>query len=114
MRKAENKASFMMFTRESVIALKQLHLVDIVDVNQHTKKKSEIFYWHGMVDDVKNYIKTCQKCQHQGKIFKKISPDLQSIPTESEVMKQVGVDLCNLPEVDGFKHLIVLIDYFSK
>ena len=23
-------------------------------------------------------------------------------------------DLCNLPEVDGFKHLIVCIDYFSK
>ena len=67
-----------------------------------------------MVDDVQNYIKTCQKCQHQGKIFKKISPDLQSIPIEIEVMKQVGVDLCNLPEVDGFKHLIVLIDYFSK
>ena len=29
-------------------------------------------------------------------------------------MKQVEVDLCNLPEVDGFKPLIVLIDYFSK
>ena len=78
------------------------------------QKISERFDWHGMVDDVKNYIKTCQKCQHQGTIFKKISPDLQSIPIESEVMKQVGVDLCNLPEVDGFKHLIVLIDYFSK
>ena len=78
------------------------------------QKISERFYWHGMVDDVKNYIKTCHKCQHQGKIFKKISPDLQSIPIESEVMKQVGVDLCNLPEVDGFEHLIVLIDYFSK
>ena len=78
------------------------------------QKISERFYWHGMVDDVKNYIKTCQKCQYQGKIFKKISPDLQSIPMESEMMKQVGVDLRNLPEVNGFKHLIVLIDYFSK
>ena len=29
-------------------------------------------------------------------------------------MTQVGVGLCNLPEVGGFKHLIVLIDYFSK
>ena len=78
------------------------------------QKISERFYWHGMVDDVKNYAKTCQKCQHQGKFLKKISPDLQSIPIESEMMKQVGVDLCNLPEVDRFKHLIVLIDYFSK
>ena len=29
-------------------------------------------------------------------------------------MKQVGVDICNLPEVDGYRHVIVLIDYFSK
>ena len=67
-----------------------------------------------MVDDVKNYIKTCQKCQQQGKIFKRISPDLQSIPVDAKVMQQVGVDLCNLPEVNDYKRLIVLMDYFSK
>ena len=74
------------------------------------QKVSERFYWHGMVDDVKNYIRTCQKCQKQGKRVKKISPELQSI----HVMQQIGVDICNLPEMNGYKHLIVLIDYFSK
>lgn len=78
------------------------------------QKVSQRFYWHGMVDDVKSYIKTCQKCQQHGKLIKKISPELQSIPIEPNVMKQVGIDLCNLPEVNGYKHLIVLIDYFSK
>ena len=29
-------------------------------------------------------------------------------------MKQIGIDICNLPEVDGCRHLIVCIDYFSK
>jgi hypothetical protein len=29
-------------------------------------------------------------------------------------MKQVGVDLCGLPEVEGYHYLIVCIDYFSK
>ena len=29
-------------------------------------------------------------------------------------MKQVGVDICNLPDVDGYQHVIILIDYFSK
>ena len=29
-------------------------------------------------------------------------------------MKQVGVDICNLPKVDGHRHVIVVIDYFSK
>lgn len=32
----------------------------------------------------------------------------------SEVMKEIGADLCNLPEIDGFKHLIVCIYCFSK
>ena len=29
-------------------------------------------------------------------------------------MKQMGVDLCSLPEVDGYNTLVVAIDYFSK
>ena len=29
-------------------------------------------------------------------------------------MVQIGVDICNLPEVQGFKHIVVAIDYFSK
>ena len=66
-----------------------------------------------MIRDIKEYIIICKSCQQQGKIFK-ISPELKSIPLPNEVMKQTGIDLCTLPEVDGFKHLIVCIDYFSK
>ena len=29
-------------------------------------------------------------------------------------MQQIEIDVCNLPEVDGFKHLDVCIDYFTK
>ena len=75
---------------------------------------SERFFWHGMIEDIKEYIKICKSCQQQGKIFKKISPELKSIPVPNQVMKQIGIDLCTLPEVDAFKHLIVCIDYFSK
>ena len=78
------------------------------------QKVSKGFFWHGMIEDIKEYIKICKSCQQQGKIFKKISPELNSIPVPNEVMKQIGIDLCTLPEVDGFKHLIVCIDYFSK
>ena len=79
------------------------------------QKLSERFFWHGMVADVKRYIKACEKCQKQDKIFSRISAELHSIPITPNVMHQVGVDICNLPEVNGMKHdLIVLIDYFSK
>ena len=39
---------------------------------------------------------------------------LKSISLPPSVMKQVEVDICNLPEVDGYLHVIVLIDYLSE
>ena len=29
-------------------------------------------------------------------------------------MQHIGINICSLPEADGVKHLIVLIEYFSK
>ena len=63
---------------------------------------------------MKANIKQCENCQRQTNTFKKISQELQSISIPTEVMKQIDIDICNLPEVDGYKHLIVCIDYFSK
>ena len=31
-----------------------------------------------------------------------------------EVMKPIRVNICNLQEVNGYKHLVFCIDYFSK
>ena len=31
-----------------------------------------------------------------------------------EVMQQIGIEIYSLPEVDGFKHLIICIEYFRK
>ena len=78
------------------------------------QKISERFFWHNMFDDVSNFVNRCELCHKQGKMEKSISPELQSVPVPPEVMKQIGIDICNLPEVDGFKHLVVCIDYFSK
>ena len=30
------------------------------------------------------------------------------------VIQQIGIYICSLPEVDGFKHLVFCIDYFCK
>ena len=35
------------------------------------QKISERFFWHGMIEDIKKYIKICKSCQQQGKICKK-------------------------------------------
>ena len=86
----------------------------IVAVSLRTKKFSERFFWHSMIEDIKEYIKICISCEQQGKIFKKINLELKSIPVPYSVMKQNGINLNTLPEVDGFRHLVVSIDYFSK
>ena len=44
------------------------------------QKISERFVWHGMIEDINEYINICKSCLQQGKIFKKISPELKSIP----------------------------------
>ena len=56
------------------------------------QKISEQFFWHG-IEDIKEYIKICKKLRKHGKIFKKISPELKSIPIPNEMMKQIGIDL---------------------
>ena len=43
---------------------------------------------------------------------KKNMPDLQSMPVPNKFIQQIWID--NFPEVDGFKHLIVCIDYFAE
>ena len=40
--------------------------------------------------------------------------ELHVIPVPTAVMNQIGVDICNLPEVDGYCCLVVCTDYFSK
>ena len=35
-------------------------------------------FWHGMLNDVAEFVKRCHQCQQHGKIAKKISPELQS------------------------------------
>ena len=74
------------------------------------QKISERFFWHNIFDDVYSFVKHCEL----NKMEKSISPELQTVPVPPEVMKQIGIDICNLPEVDGFQHLVVYIDYFSK
>ena len=43
-----------------------------------------------------------------------MSSELHSIPIKTEVMQQIGIDIYSFPEVDGFKDLVVCIEYFSK
>ena len=70
------------------------------------QKCAERFFWHNMLGGVGEYVRRCGLCQKHEKMQTLISPELQSVSVPSEVMKQIGVDVCNLPEVNGYKHLV--------
>ena len=77
------------------------------------EKIAQRFFWCNTSNDISDFVKKYEQCQKQGDL-KSPKADLKPITIPSIVMKQVGVDICNLPETDGYCHDIVLIDYFSK
>ena len=81
--------------------------------NSTYQKIAQSFFWFKISNDISDFVKKCEQCQKQGDL-KPPKADLKPIPIPSTVMMQVGVDICNLPETDGYCHVIVLIDYFSK
>ena len=81
--------------------------------NSTYEKIAQRFFWYNMSNDICDFVKKCEQCQKQGNL-KSSQADLKPIPIPSTVMKQVGVDICNLPKTNGCCHLVVLIDYFSK
>ena len=76
-------------------------------------KIAQRFFWHNITAGINDYVKSYQQFQKQDDL-KSPKVELKLIPVPSIVMKQVEVDICNLPEVDKYRHVIVLIDYFSK
>ena len=64
--------------------------------------------------DVTDYIQKCDCCQRQSSLPPNIKNEMHSVPVSPQVKKQVGLDLCSLPEVDSYYHLIVWNDYSIK
>ena len=46
--------------------------------------------------------------------IKKASSELHSIPIITEVMQQIGIDICSLPEVECFTHLTICSSIVNK
>ena len=75
---------------------------------------SKRFYWRSVEADVSTYIKSCAQCQKVNPKLSNEAPKLHSVPVPNAVMKQIGIDICSLPETNDYKYLVVAIDYFSK
>jgi hypothetical protein len=68
-----------------------------------------------MIDDVRSYITTCQKCQ-QSKIFpSKAHSLLQPIPPSTAPWSEITADfITGLPKSSGYNAIFVVVDHFTK
>ena len=59
----------------------------------HVVYKIECFHVYNIIDDVANFV--------QDELQNSQTPELQSVPVSTAVMKQIGIDICNLLEING-------------
>ena len=77
----------------------------------HRDKKStyekilQRFFWYNISNGISDFDKKCEQCQKQCDL-KFPKGNLKPIAIPSTVMKQVGIDNCNLPETGGYCHII--------
>ena len=76
---------------------------------------AENYYWGGIVQDCRDYIKTCHECQLEHARFSK-PQDLQSIPVTDQSFMRVGIDIVGPISTSnsGNKYLVVAMDYLTK
>jgi hypothetical protein len=48
------------------------------------------FYWRGVDGDVRRLVASCERCQKASTTFKKVDPELHSVPIEPKPMHQIG------------------------
>ena len=78
------------------------------------KKFAARFFWYEIYNDVADYIQKCDRCQRQSSFPPNLKTEMHSGPVSQHVIRQIGLDLSCLPEVDGYCHIIVCIDCFTK
>ena len=92
----------------TMVAVTQKKCELILEQSQYTTKKPARFFWYGN-NNVEEYIQKCNRCERQTTLPPQVKNEMQSVPVSSHVMKQVCLNLCCLPEVDGYHLLSALI-----
>ena len=105
--------SFMIFTKGQAILVTQKKCQLILG-EQKIRNIAARFFWYGIYNDVVDYIQKCDCCQRQIIFPSNIKNEMRSVPVSSHIKKLVGSDICSLPKVDNYHHLIVCNDYFTK
>ncbi|UYV69241.1 hypothetical protein LAZ67_6002959 [Cordylochernes scorpioides] len=74
------------------------------------------FYWKGLEEDVRKYVRSCKVCQaFKPQRFKPAAP-LEPLPPATDIWERVGIDHQGpfKKSVEGYEHILTIVDHFSK
>ncbi|UYV77837.1 hypothetical protein LAZ67_15002540 [Cordylochernes scorpioides] len=74
------------------------------------------FYWKGLEEDVRKYIRSCKVCQaFKPQRFKPAAP-LEPLPPATDTWERVGIDHQGpfKKSAEGYEHILTIVDHFSK
>ena len=99
--------------RDDIIA--STHDLGHFGVMRTTAMIAERFYWGGIVEDCRQYIRSCVPCKLQNAKFSE-PQTMQSIPICDQSFHRVGIDLVGPLQTSAFgnKYIIVCMDYLTK
>jgi len=75
---------------------------------------SERYYWQNMYTQAERFCQLCITCKTVNPSSLKVSDPMHPVGVPTRHMAQLGIDISQMPEVDGMKYIIVAIDYFTK
>ena len=83
-------------------------------IDKTTERILGYYWWHGVTNDVANFVKTCQRCQEISN-KKAVPVPLSSLPITMAFGDRVHIDLFGpLKDPEGFNYIMVMTDSFTK
>ena len=79
------------------------------------KRISELFFWFGMLQDIRRFVASCHICQRQK--YSTLAPGrlLQPLPVPEKVWEDLSMDFVEgLPRSNGVNSVMVVVDRLTK
>ena len=84
-----------------------------LDFHKTRDKILSRFFWKGLSHDIEEYITACERCQNVNPRFEAPRAELHSVNVPQGIMRQIGVDITQLPPSDdGYRYVVIAVDYF--
>jgi hypothetical protein len=120
-RSKKNKNTYLLVIPKSMVryVLEQAHDTPTAGhfgIKRTLETLRSRFYWKTLDQDVKNYVKTCDKCQKKKSDNRRKEGQMIPMPIPTQPFEIVGIDLLGpLPKSRSKKqHILVITDYLTK